>query len=98
MIDNYIKSLKRGFELNRDRFLEMNNMTLEEMRQIHANKRFVEFVDKTELKKFEMSGYEQMLSRILEAPMKSAVENNNQELQNKLKMIQNQLINQPAIT
>lgn len=77
MIDNYIKSLKRGFDLNRDRFLEMNNMTLEDMRQIHANKRFVEFVDKTELKKFEMSGYEQMLARILEAPMKSAVENNN---------------------
>jgi uncharacterized protein YigA (DUF484 family) len=91
MIDNYIKDLRKGFDKNREKFLEVNNMTLEQMRLQHAEKRFVDFVDKTELKKFEMSGHERMLARILDAPMKSAIENNNKELQHKLSTIKNQL-------
>ena len=89
MIENYTSALKKGFEKNKEKFLEINNMTLDQMKQIHAEKRFVDFCDKTELKKFEMNGYEQMLARIIEAPMKSAIEHDNVELQKKLSLIKN---------
>jgi hypothetical protein len=54
------------------------------MKKIHAEKRFVDFADRAEMKKFEMSGHEKMLARILDAPMKSAIQNDNKELQEKL--------------
>lgn len=98
MIANYVTSLKKGFKQNRDQFLEMNNMTLEELRQVQAEKKFVDFVGKAELKQFELTGQEKMLARILEAPMKSAKQNNNVELQKKLQLIRNQLFAQPATT
>lgn len=96
MIANYVTSLKKGFKRNRDQFLEMNNMTLEGLRQVQAEKKFVDFVGKAELKQFELTGQEKMLARILEAPMKSAKQNNNVELQKKLQLIRNQLFAQPA--
>ena len=91
MIDNYIKSLRAGFDKNRQKFLDMNKMTIEDLRKVHAEKRFVEYGDKTSLKQFEISGHDQMLARILDAPMKSAIQNDNKELQSKLKLIKDQL-------
>lgn len=34
MIENYINTLKKGFKKNRTQFLDQNNMTLEELRQV----------------------------------------------------------------
>ena len=58
----------------------MNKMTIEDLRKVHAQKRFVEYGDKTSLKQFEIAGHDQMLARILDAPMKSAIQNDNKEL------------------
>lgn len=97
MIDNYIKQLKQGFLKNRKEFLQINDLTLDQLRAIQAEKKFVDFVGKAEMKRFELTGQEKMLARILEAPMKSAKENNNVELQEKLQVIKNQLFAQPQL-
>ena len=43
------------------------------------------------MKKFEVKGYEKMLARLLEGPMKSSEEHNNNKLNNVFSMIKNQL-------
>jgi hypothetical protein len=72
MIDNYLTSLRKGLDRNKQEFLQINNMSEEQLRSEHAKKRFEEFVSNKEMKKFEVKGYEKMLSRLLEAPMKAS--------------------------
>lgn len=97
MLEGYLKALRKGFEVNRALFLEQNNMNLDQLKSIHAEKRFVDFASKAELKRFEMTGHEQMLARILDAPMKHAEANNNTELSARLKLIKDQLFAKPVI-
>lgn len=91
MIDNYLTSLKKGLAINKEEFLKINQMTEEQMRDENAQKRFVEYASNSELKQFEVKGYEKMLQRILEAPMKSSLEHNNDKLTNVFTMIKSQL-------
>jgi hypothetical protein len=97
MIHNYLESLQKGLDKNRNEFLQLNSISNDQLQAIHAEKRFTEFVSKAELKKFEMKGYERMLARILEAPLQSSANNNNDDLKKKLLTIKNQLFSQPAI-
>ena len=72
MLQNYIKSLKRGLERNKEDYLKINQLTIEELRTNQAEKVFVDFVGKAEQKRFELTGQEKIIARILEAPMQSA--------------------------
>ena len=47
---------------------------------MNSEKRFVDFVNKAELKRFEVKGYDKMLARILDAPIESSKQKNNPEL------------------
>ena len=38
----------------------------------HHQKRFVEYLGSADLRRFEMKGYEQMMVRLLDAPLKTA--------------------------
>ena len=38
----------------------------------HHEKRFVDYLGPSELRRFEMKGYEQMMVRLLDAPLKTA--------------------------
>ena len=42
-----------------------------------------------ELKQFEVKGYEKMLSRILDVPLKNSKDNKNEELEKRILMIKN---------
>lgn len=96
MIHSYLESLQKGLEKNKQEYLKINNITLNELQAVHAEKRFEEFVSRAEMKQFEMKGYDQMIARILDAPLKSSEQNNNSELSQKLSIIKNQLFSQPA--
>ena len=69
MLHSYLCSLQKGLEKNREEFLAQNKISSSELQAIHAEKRFVDFVSKAEMKQFEVKGYERMLARILEAPL-----------------------------
>ena len=81
MINNYLESLKKGLNKNTADYLQQNAISSEQLQAQHAEKRFVDFAQKAQAKQFEMQGYEKMLARILEAPMKSSEASNNLELQ-----------------
>ena len=66
-------------------------MTEEELKQSYVEKRFIEGASDKSLRQFEVKGYDQMLARIIEAPLKSSVQNDNPELQDKLMMIKSAL-------
>jgi hypothetical protein len=46
---------------------------------------------KVAYRQFEVRGYDKMIERILEAPLKSSQSSNNKELENKLRLIKDQL-------
>ena len=94
MIGNYLNSLTKGLERNKNDYLNQNNLTEEQLRLEYAEKRFTEGANNKELRKFEVKGYEQMLSRIIDAPLASSKQNENSELQGKLMMIKDQLAKQ----
>ena len=91
MLHSYLCSLKKGLDKNRQQYLVQNDVTEQELKQQHAEKRFVEFVNRSELRQFEVKGYEKMLSRILDAPLQSSEKNQNKELSSKLLMLKSQL-------
>jgi hypothetical protein len=95
MMHSYLASLQKGLNKNKQSFLDINKITQNELQQMHAEKRFTEFVSKAELKQFEVRGYEMMLARILDAPIQASKKSNNEELQNKLQVIKNQLFSKP---
>lgn len=43
MLDNYLSSLRKGLERNKVEYLQIEGITAEEMRQQHAQKRYVEY-------------------------------------------------------
>ena len=49
--------------------------------------RYNELTTRAEIKQYEVKGYEQMLARMLEGPLKIAADSNNLELQQRLKAI-----------
>jgi hypothetical protein len=91
MIHSYLESLRKGLEKNKLDYLSQNNLTEEQLRLQYASKRFVEGAGQGELRQFQVKGYEAMLNRILEVPLKASEENNNKELSDKLMVIKNQL-------
>ena len=54
----------------------------------------MEYASTAELRRFEMKGYETMLSRLLDAPLQSSQKNNNLELHDKLAKIKTKLAQQ----
>jgi hypothetical protein len=42
MIDNYLTSLRNGLKKNKDQYLKENNISEDQLKQIHAEKRFSE--------------------------------------------------------
>ena len=71
--------------------MALHNMTEEELKQSYVDKKFIEGASDKSLRQFEVKGYDQMLARIIEAPLKSSVQNDNPELQDKLMMIKSAL-------
>ena len=53
--------------------------------------RYSELTTRAEVKQYEVKGYEQMLARMLEGPMKVAANSDNQELQQRLSAITGRL-------
>jgi len=80
MLHSYLDSLQRGLDQNKQLYLDQHKISSNELQAVHAEKRFVDFVSKAELKQFEVKGYDSMLARILEAPLQSSQKNNNEEL------------------
>ena len=87
MLGSYLDSLQRGLDKNKDDYLALHNITEEQLKQANAEKRFTEGTSDKSLRQFEIKGYDQMLARIIEAPLKSSVKNDNPELSDKLMMI-----------
>ena len=71
MIDNYLTSLRNGLKKNKDQYLKDNNISEDQLKQIHAEKRFSEQVSNSQLRQFEVKGYQKMLEGILDEPLKS---------------------------
>jgi hypothetical protein len=81
MIDNYLTSLKKGLEKNQQDFV--NNSKLSENgideSEILARQRLLEQqrtlrleLPRVAYRQFEVRGYDKMIERILEAPLKSS--------------------------
>ena len=81
MIDSYLKSLKKGLDKNKGDYLQYNKISEADMLEENYQKRWVEHANSKDLRQFEVKGYDAMLSRILDVPLKSSKENNNTELQ-----------------
>jgi hypothetical protein len=84
MLANYLDSIHRGLQKNKAEFLKQNNLTEDEMKTLNAEKRFFDYSGSKALKQFEVNGYEKMLERILDKPLKDSESNANPELQQRL--------------
>ena len=69
MLSNYLDSLHRGLKRNKEDFLKQNNLTEEQMKSLNAEKRFVDYNHHSEVKQFEVQGYQKMMERILDKPL-----------------------------
>lgn len=94
MIGSYLDSLQKGLQKNKEDYLSQNNITEEQLRLTYAEKRFTEGANSKSLRQFEVKGYDQMLARIIEAPLNSSVKNDNPELSDKLMMIKKALVSE----
>ncbi len=102
MIDNYLTSLKKGLEKNQKEFFDGMNknpeikLTPEQEQQMKqdfmAQQRDLRLeLPKVAYRQFEVRGYDRMIERILEAPLRSSQTSNNKELEGKLRLIKDQL-------
>ena len=66
---------------NKGDYLQYNKISEADMLEEMYQKRWVEHANSKDLRQFEVKGYDAMLSRILDVPLKSSKENNNIELQ-----------------
>ena len=80
MIENYVKSLRKGLDKNKDSFLKINGISEEQLQKQHAAKRLEGGISAKKLRQFEVKGYEQMIGRMLDIPVNSpaALENGDQ--------------------
>ena len=76
MIDNYLTSLKNGLQKNKEAYLKLHNLTEEQMQALDAATLDHGF-NQRRIRPTEVKGYEQMLSRMLEAPLESSQRNKN---------------------
>ena len=90
MIDNYLTSLKNGLQRNKEAYLKIHNLTLEEMQALDA-KTLDQGFNQRRIRPTEVKGYEQMISRMLDAPLESSERNKNYSLQQKLLKIKDQI-------
>lgn len=58
MIDNYIKSLKKGLDRNKESYLKINGISEETLQAQHAEKRLEGGISAKKLRQFEVKGYE----------------------------------------
>ena len=58
MIENYIKSLRKGLDKNKDSFLKINGISEEQLQKQHAAKRLEGGISAKKLRQFEVKGYE----------------------------------------
>ena len=72
MIDNYLTSLRKGLEKNKQEYLTKYNLKEEDLRKEQYQKKWIEFANHSKLRQFEVKGYEQMLARMLDVPLKSS--------------------------
>lgn len=102
MIDNYLTSLKKGLEKNQKEFFDGMHknpeikLTPEQEQQMKqdfmAQQRDLRLeLPKVAYRQFEVRGYDRMIERILEAPLRSSQNSNNKELEGKLRLIKDQL-------
>lgn len=93
MIDNYLTSLKRGLEKNQAAYLGMHGTESEatRLRLLEQQRDLRLELPKVAYRQFEVRGYDKMIERILEAPLKSSQSSNNKELEGKLRLIKDQL-------
>ena len=80
MLQNYISSIHRGLKKNKAEYLKQNNLTEDQMKQTNAEMRFFDYSGNKALKQFEVNGYEKMLERILDKPLKDSDTNSNPEM------------------
>lgn len=76
MLDNYLTSLKNGLQKNKEAYLKLHNLTEEQMQALDAATLDHGF-NQRRIRPTEVKGYEQMLSRMLDAPLESSERNKN---------------------
>jgi hypothetical protein len=84
MIANYVSSLKNGLRKNYEDYLLLKGQPEEKLLKEQLKQR-INF-PKIAYKQFEIKGYDKMIERILDAPLRNA-EENNPELHSKILMI-----------
>jgi len=102
MIDNYLTSLKNGLAKNQREYLELHkgkNPSLTDDDQakqdILEHQRALRLeLPKVAYRQFEVRGYDKMIERILEAPIRSSQAAQNKELEERLLMIKDSLSEQ----
>ena len=97
MIDNYLTSLKKGLEKNQQEFVNLHKaegstddvqakmIMMEKQRKLRME------LPRVAYRQFEVRGYDKMIERILEAPLKSSQNSQNKELEEKLLLIKDSL-------
>ena len=101
MIDNYLTSLKNGLAKNQKEYLELHkgkntSLTDDQAKQdILEHQRALRLeLPKVAYRQFEVRGYDKMIERILEAPIRSSQAAQNKELEERLLMIKDSLSEQ----
>jgi hypothetical protein len=102
MIDNYLTSLKNGLAKNQREYLELHkgkNPSLTDddkaKQEILEHQRALRLeLPKVAYRQFEVRGYDKMIERILEAPIRSSQAAQNKELEERLLMIKDSLSEQ----
>ena len=89
MIDNYLTSLKNGLARNQQDYLLARNLTPDQLLVQSRDLRLE--LPKVAYRQFEIKGYDKMIERILEAPLRSSKEKQNKDLENRLMLIKEQL-------
>lgn len=69
MINSYLTSLKKGLQKNTEDYLKDKNLTSEQLLQEQKELRIE--LPKVAYRQFEIKGYDKMIERVLEAPLKS---------------------------
>lgn len=82
MIDNYLSSLKRGMKKNEEEYYKVRNMDPVKGKQLmmETQKKMMQDMSRVAYRQFEVKGYEKMIERIMEQPLASSAQNNNQHL------------------
>jgi hypothetical protein len=97
MIDNYLTSLKKGLEKNQQEFVNLhktegNNDDIQaKMIMMERQRKLRMELPRVAYRQFEVRGYDKMIERILEAPLRSSQNSQNKELEEKLLLIKDSL-------